>query len=101
MAAMSIRLPESLHRNARAYAEREGVSVNQLVATALAEKLAALGAEDYLAARAARGNRKAFERALSKVPAVQPQANDELHPARKAASARRRASPAVKAKGKT
>lgn len=88
MTAMSIRLPESLHRNARAYAEREGVSVNQLVATALAEKLAALGAEDYLAARAARGNRKAFERALSKVPAGQPLAEDELT-TRKAAAAKR------------
>ena len=57
MSAMSIRLPDSLHRNARAYAEREGGSVNQLVATALAEKLAALGAEDYLRSRAARGRR--------------------------------------------
>jgi predicted HicB family RNase H-like nuclease len=28
MAAMSIRLPESLHRHAKAFAEREGVSVN-------------------------------------------------------------------------
>lgn len=35
MSAMSIRLPESLHRSARAYAEQEGVSANQLVATVL------------------------------------------------------------------
>lgn len=51
MSALSIRLPESLHRNARIYAEQEGVSVNQLIATALAEKLAALGAQDYFASR--------------------------------------------------
>jgi hypothetical protein len=68
MSAMSIRLPESLHRNARAYAEREGVSVNQLVATALAEKLAALGAEDSLRERAARGSREKFAQALALVP---------------------------------
>lgn len=68
MAAMSIRLPASLHRNARAYAEQEGVSVNQLIATALAEKLAALGAQDFLASRASRGTRAAFERALAQVP---------------------------------
>jgi hypothetical protein len=65
---MSIRLPASLHRNARAYAEQEGVSVNQLIATALAEKLAALGAQDFLASRASRGTRAAFERALAQVP---------------------------------
>jgi hypothetical protein len=76
MSAMSIRLPESLHRNARAYAEREGVSMNQLVATALAEKLATLGAEDYLKARAARSNRTKFDRALALVPDVAPEAGD-------------------------
>lgn len=78
MSAMSIRLPESLHRNARAYAEREGVSVNQLIATALAEKLAALGAEDYLQQRAARGDRRQFEAALAQVPADAPMTGDEL-----------------------
>jgi hypothetical protein len=78
MSAMSIRLSESLHRNARVYAEREGVSVNQLVATALAEKLAALAAEDYLQQRAARGNRHLFEAALSQVPAGVPMTGDAL-----------------------
>ncbi len=78
MSAMSIRLSESLHRNARVYAEREGVSVNQLVATALAEKLAALAAEDYLQQRAARGNRQQFEAALAQVPTDAPMAGDEL-----------------------
>jgi hypothetical protein len=68
MSTMSIRLPESLHRNARAYAEQEGVSVNQLIATALAEKLAALGAQDYLASRAQRASRSGFEHALAQVP---------------------------------
>lgn len=80
MSAMSIRLPESLHRNARVYAAQEGVSVNQLIATALAEKLAALGAQDYLASRAQRASKAGFERALAQVPddAVAP--GDELKP---------------------
>ena len=68
MSALSIRLPESLHRNARVYAEQEGVSVNQLIATALAEKLAALGAQDYLASRATRASKEKFTRALAQVP---------------------------------
>jgi hypothetical protein len=77
MSAMSIRLPESLHRNARAYAEQEGVSVNQLVATALAEKLAALGAEDYLSSRAKRASQAKFRRALARVPDAPPEPGDE------------------------
>jgi|JI10StandDraft_1071094.scaffolds.fasta_scaffold3695634_2 hypothetical protein len=77
MSAMSIRLPESLHRNARAYAEQEGVSVNQLIATALAEKLAALGAQDYLVSRAQRASRTGFDRALAQVPDSTPEPGDE------------------------
>jgi hypothetical protein len=91
MSAMSIRLPDSLHRNARAFADREGVSVNQLVATALAEKLAALGAEDFLKERAARGSRTEFERALALVPDDRPMEGDNL-----AQTATRRRSKATK-----
>ena len=78
MTAISIRLPQSLHRNARDFAEREGVSMNQLIASALAEKLAALGAEDYLATRAARGSREQFDAALAQVPDVEPDAGDDI-----------------------
>ncbi|MFT4243692.1 MAG: toxin-antitoxin system HicB family antitoxin [Acidovorax sp.] len=78
MTTLSVRLPDSLHRNARLYAEREGTSLNQLLATALAEKLAALGAEDYLIERARRASDAAFAEALAQVPDVPPQAGDEL-----------------------
>jgi hypothetical protein len=88
MSALSIRLPESLHRNARAFAEQEGVSVNQLVATALAEKLAALGAEDYLASRAARASKSKFRRALARVPDTEPAPGDERRRSRRAPAGR-------------
>ncbi|MBU2603454.1 MAG: type II toxin-antitoxin system HicB family antitoxin [Actinobacteria bacterium] len=67
MSTISLRLPESLHRRVRELAKEEGVSINQLIATALAEKMSALMTVDYLAERAARGDRGAFERALAKV----------------------------------
>ncbi len=41
MSTLSLRLPNSLHEGARELAEREGVSINQLVASALAEKMSA------------------------------------------------------------
>jgi hypothetical protein len=71
MSALSIRLPESLHRNAKIYAAQEGVSVNQLISSALAEKLAALAAQDYLEQRAARADRARFDAALAQVPDVE------------------------------
>jgi predicted transcriptional regulator len=78
MSTMSLRLPESLHQKVRELAQQEGVSINQLVATALAEKVAALMTVDYLAERAGRGSRKEFERVLAKVKDRQPMRADEL-----------------------
>jgi hypothetical protein len=54
------------------------VSVNQLITLALAEKLAALLAEDYLAKRARRGDRAEFEAALAQAPDVEPEEADRL-----------------------
>ncbi len=42
MAILSLRLPESLHRELTELAKTEGVSLNRLIATAAAEKLSAL-----------------------------------------------------------
>ena len=70
MSALSVRLPESLHKSAREYAAQEGISVNQLISTALAEKLSALATEDFLELRAKRGSRKKFDAVLAKVPNV-------------------------------
>ena len=72
MSTISLRLPESLHERVREVAEREGVSINQLITTALAEKLSALLTQEYLAERAARGDRRSFERVLRKVRDVPP-----------------------------
>ncbi len=78
MSTLSLRLPESLHQNAKLFAQREGISVNQLAATALAEKLAALATEDYLAQRAKRASRSKFKSALAKVPDAPAMPGDEL-----------------------
>jgi predicted DNA-binding ribbon-helix-helix protein len=78
MSAISLRLPESLHEKAREVARQESVSVNQLITLALAEKLSALLAEDYLVKRARRGDRANFEAAMANVPDVEPEEADRL-----------------------
>lgn len=78
MSSISLRLPESLHKRVRELAEREDVSINQLITTALAEKMSALLTVEYLEARAARGSRAKFDRVLGKVRAVAPEEGDEL-----------------------
>ena len=78
MSTISLRLPDSLHKQVRKLAQKESVSINQLVTLALAEKISALLTEEYLETRAKRGSRKKFERAMVKVPKVEPEEYDRL-----------------------
>jgi predicted transcriptional regulator len=78
MSTISLRLPDSLHKQVRKLAEQESVSINQLITLALAEKLSALATEEYLDQRAERGNRKKFVRAMARVPKTKPEEHDRL-----------------------
>jgi hypothetical protein len=62
----------------RALAQQEGISINQFVSTAVAEKMAALMTVDYLEEKAKRGSREKFLAVLAKVPDVAPEPGDEL-----------------------
>jgi hypothetical protein len=59
-------------------ARREGISINQLVSAALAEKMSALVTEEYLETRARRCSRERFDAALAQVPDGEPDENDRL-----------------------
>jgi uncharacterized protein (DUF1778 family) len=78
MSALSLRLPKSLHEQLRELAREEGVSVNQFVMLAVAEKVAAISTIEYLEKRAKRGSRERFLEILNKVPAVEPEEFDKL-----------------------
>ena len=78
MSSLSLRLPESLHQRLRELAERDDVSINQFISTAVAEKAAALLTVEYLEARAQRANGKLLDRVLSRVPDVPAMKGDEL-----------------------
>jgi hypothetical protein len=67
MSTLSLRLPESLHKKVRDLAAQEGISINQFIATALAEKLSALMTMEYLEERGKKGSRQRYERVLKKV----------------------------------
>jgi hypothetical protein len=78
MSAISLRLSESLHRQVRELAKREGISINQLISTAVAEKLSALMTVEYLEERGRRGSRNDYDEALAKVSDAAPDKDDEL-----------------------
>ncbi len=78
MSTLSLRLPDSLHNMAKQVAREEHVSINQLISTAVAEKISALTTETYLKQRAARGSRQDFENIMARVPDAPPDPNDEI-----------------------
>ena len=58
MSRLSLRLPNSLHRQAKALAEKDNISLNQFITLTIAEKVAVSSVDDYLAVRAARATRR-------------------------------------------
>ena len=73
MSTMQVHLPDSLQQQLQTLAERDGISIDQFIATAVAEKMAALLTEAYLEERAKRGSRAQYETALAQVPDVEPE----------------------------
>jgi hypothetical protein len=78
MSPVSLRLPESLYKHVCTLAQEEGMSLHQFIATAVAEKVAALMTVAYLRDRAQRGSREKFAAVLAKVPDVEPEPHDRL-----------------------
>jgi len=78
MSTLSIRLPNSIHQHAKRLAHDEGVSINQLISSALAEKLSALDTERYLNERAERGKKVDLDAILAKIPFIEPDPRDRI-----------------------
>jgi len=81
MSTLSIQLPDSLYKTLQSLAEQDGVSLDQFIALAVAEKISALTTEGYLQERASQGNRANYEAVLAKVADVEPELHDQLPPA--------------------
>lgn len=78
MSIMSLRLPKSMYSQVKETAEEEGISMNQFITLAVAEKLATLNTVDYLEIRAKRGSREKLLSVLEKAPDIEPDAYDKL-----------------------
>jgi len=78
MSVLSLRLPKSMYEQLKEMASVEGISMNQFVTLAIAEKLATLNTIDYLEIRAQRGSREKLLAVLEKAPDVEPEGYDKL-----------------------
>ena len=78
MSALSLRLPDSIHKHIKEISKSEGVSINQFISSAVSEKISAIMTEDYLKNRAKRAQKSDFKKILNKVPKRKPIPGDEL-----------------------
>jgi hypothetical protein len=78
MSKLTIQIPESLRRSVQALADEEGYSIDQFLASAAAEKMAALRTLAYLKREAETGRRDDFDRFLAAVPDREPVETDRL-----------------------
>ena len=81
MSSLSLRLPDSLHRHLKRAADEDGISINQFISLAVAEKLSVLQTYDIIAERARGASRENFLQAMAMIPPGPVQEGDELPPA--------------------
>jgi hypothetical protein len=69
---VALRLPDSLGMSLKEFSKYENISMNQFIATAIAEKMSALKTYDYLEERAKEGTIDHARTILGKVPNRKP-----------------------------
>ena len=72
-----LRLPRSVKAAAEKLAREEGISMNQFVATAVAEKLAAMQTASFFDERRQRADLAAFRKLLKRTRGDAPRGGDE------------------------
>ncbi|PYX80277.1 MAG: toxin-antitoxin system HicB family antitoxin [Acidobacteria bacterium] len=73
-----LRLPRSVKAEVERRAKADGVSINQFVATAVAEKLAAMNTAAFFAERRERADFAAFDRLMRRKRGEAPQPEDTI-----------------------
>jgi hypothetical protein len=78
MSSVNVKVPDSILRKAEDLAQRDGVALDQFIASAVCEKVTALLTVEHLKERAAKGSLEIFREILKKVPDVEPEEYDRL-----------------------
>jgi hypothetical protein len=77
-AAYALRLPKSLKKAVEALSKEEGTSINQFVASAVAEKVSALKTAEFFASRRERADFRAFDKLMNRKRGERPREGDEI-----------------------
>ena len=75
---INLRLPRSILAGIEKLSKQDGISINQFVSIAAAEKLAIMQAETYFAERIAKVDMAAFDRLMQRGGGEPPREGDEI-----------------------
>jgi len=78
MTTIEAKIPEPVLKQAEELAEREQISLEQLISPAVTQAVGIWSNESYISLRAKRGSREDFLKALEQVPDVKPPEYDRL-----------------------
>ena len=78
MTTLEVTMPDEIQRTALEVARNQHISIDELLVSALMEKLSAVVPDRVLEDRAQRGNRHDFDRFMEQVPDIQPEPQDRL-----------------------
>ncbi|MFT5465750.1 MAG: hypothetical protein ACI8UO_000845 [Verrucomicrobiales bacterium] len=78
MSTLSISLPDSIKYRVERFAQEDGVSIDDFVATVLTRRIAAADADSYLRERANCGSAEKLLELLEKAPDVEPESCDRI-----------------------
>lgn len=87
----ALRLPRSLKKAVEQQVKEDRTSINQFVATAVAEKISALQTAEFFEDRKARADLKAFDVLMRRRNGASPGADDELPKTKRVLSRKRKA----------
>ena len=79
MTSLTLRLPDSLHREIKYLIQAEGISMNLFLTLAAAEKVSALRTIEHLRAVGEKSNRADFDAFLNAVPDVEADKQDRIN----------------------
>lgn len=71
-----LRLPASIRAEVEKLAKREGISVNQFIALAVAQKVSALNVATWFAERRSRADMRAFDKLMRRKGGESPRPDD-------------------------
>ncbi|RJQ62458.1 MAG: toxin-antitoxin system HicB family antitoxin [Desulfobacteraceae bacterium] len=78
MAKLQLRLPESIHSKVRKIANKENISINQLLVNSISNEIIRYETMQFFADRSRGFDEQHFLDALKEIPEVEPEEQDRL-----------------------